>query len=477
MSKQKAAPEKTLQEPRAVQRLNRLSESAHSGIVRAQSRVRLSLVYRIALHYCGELARTLLLWVFLLTVGFGVGEGIRLQGLTRRVAECPPDAGNGYTQMVLQDSRAEAVWYANEEAPTVWQRIGLFFGSGFPGKVGFYGSAARGGQTHIILDIGAEWKALLCLLIAAALADLLRMIYFWRKAKRLNKSVLEPIRSITSMAETLSAANLSNRINVANTKTELQELAVVINSMLDRLEQSYNSQKQFVSDVSHELRTPIAVIQGYADMLQRWGKEDPEVLSESLNAISSETAAMKDLVENLLFLARHDKKSLLLEKSVFDPCEVAGEVQREAAMVHTNHVFSLEPEDHCALNADRNMVKQVLRILVDNAVKYSGEGTRVTLGVRRDGARCLLTVADRGSGIPAEELPKIFDRFYRADAARHSETGGHGLGLSIARIIVVSHGGKLRVRSKVGVGTVFEIELPCAEAAPAASPANTATEG
>ena len=99
MSKQKAAPEKTLQEPRAVQRLNRLSESAHSGIVRAQSRVRLSLVYRIALHYCGELARTLLLWVFLLTVGFGVGEGIRLQGLTRRVAECPPDAGNGYTQM------------------------------------------------------------------------------------------------------------------------------------------------------------------------------------------------------------------------------------------------------------------------------------------------------------------------------------------------------------------------------------------
>ena len=172
---------------------------------------------------------------------------------------------------------------------------------------------------------------------------------------------------------------------------------------------------------------------------------------------------MKDLVENLLFLARHDKKSLLLEKSVFDPCEVAGEVQREAAMVHTNHIFNLEPADHCSIDADRNMVKQVLRILVDNAVKYSGEGTQVTLGVKKDDGKCLMTVRDQGSGIPAEELPKIFDRFYRADAARHSETGGHGLGLSIARIIVVSHGGKLRVRSKVGTGTVFEIELPCVE--------------
>ena len=463
MSKKPSPPGKTIHEPRAVQRLNRLSETAHSNIVRAQSRVRLSLVYRIALHYCGELARTLLLWAFLLTVGFGVGEGIRLQGLTRRVAETPPDAGNGYTQMILQDSRAEAAYFSNEEAPNVWQRIGLFFGSGFPSKIGFYTNTAQGGQIHITLNIESEWKALLCLLIAAALADILRMIHFWRKAKRLNKSVLEPIRSITSMAETLSAANLSNRINVANTKTELQELAVVINSMLDRLEQSYNSQKQFVSDVSHELRTPIAVIQGYADMLQRWGKEDPEVLSESLTAISSETAAMKDLVENLLFLARHDKKSLLLEKSVFDPCEVAGEVQREAAMVHTNHIFNLEPADHCSIDADRNMVKQVLRILVDNAVKYSGEGTQVTLGVKKDDGKCLMTVRDQGSGIPAEELPKIFDRFYRADAARHSETGGHGLGLSIARIIVVSHGGKLRVRSKVGAGTVFEIELPCVE--------------
>lgn len=446
-----------------VERFNRLSESAHSGLVRAQSRVRLSLVYRIALHYCGELLRTVLIWALLLLIGLGVGEGLSLRPLSQRVSEAAPGRDGAYSQEILQDSRASAIAVPDGGSLSIGERVSLFFSRGFPGRAAWSVAAADGGRAEITLDISGLWTVYLCLVIAAALADILRMVYFWRHAKRLNKSVLEPIRSITEMAETLSAANLSNRINVANTKTELQELAVVINSMLDRIEQSYNSQKQFVSDVSHELRTPIAVIQGYADMLQRWGKEDPEVLSESLTAISQETAAMKDLVENLLFLARHDKKSLLLEKSVFDPCDVAEEVRREAAMVNSDYSFLLNPEDRCCIEADRNMIKQVFRILVDNAVKYSPRETEVTLGVKTSQERCLLTVTDQGCGIPAEELPKIFDRFYRADTARHSETGGHGLGLSIARIIVISHGGKLRVRSKVGTGSIFEIELPVAQ--------------
>ncbi len=448
------------QEPRPVERFNRLSETTHSGIVRAQSRVKLSLIYRIALHYCGELARTFLIWALLLLAAFGIGEAVRTAPLRERVAASLPDLdGQAYSQLILQDGRAEAVYQPDGGPADLGENLGLLFGSGFPGQVSFAVPVQTGGRAVVTLHLRGEWQALLILAIGGAAADLLRMIYFWRKAKRLNRSVLEPIRSITEMADTLSAANLSNRINVANTKTELQELAVVINSMLDRLEQSYNSQKQFVSDVSHELRTPIAVIQGYAEMLQRWGKEDPEVLSESLNAISSETAAMKDLVENLLFLARHDKKTLLLEKTVFDAREVAAEVQQEEAMVHADHSFLLTPDEPCLIEADRNMIKQVLRALTDNAVKYSGPGTTVTLGVRRKADRCLLTVADQGSGIPTEELPKIFDRFYRADAARHSETGGHGLGLSIARIIVVSHAGKIRVRSKVGMGTTFEVDL------------------
>ena len=129
-------------------------------------------------------------------------------------------------------------------------------------------------------------------------------------------------------------------------------------------------------------------------------------------------------------------------------------------MVSGDHRFEMNPCENSLIRADRGMIKQVMRILVDNAVKYSPADSVVTLGTRPSGNGCILTVTDHGAGISEEDLPKIFERFYRADAARNSETGGHGLGLSIARIIVVAHSGKLRVRSKVGTGTTFEIVLP-----------------
>ena len=262
------------------------------------------------------------------------------------------------------------------------------------------------------------------------------------------------------MATTLSASNLSNRINIAGTKNELKDLAVVINSMLDRIERSYNSQKQFVSDASHELRTPIAVIQGYVNMLRRWGKSDPEVLEEGINAIAQETESMKELVESLLFLARHDKKTLMMEMEPFDALDVLTELHREAAMVTPEDTFILSPAESCPMEGDRSMVKQVMRILCDNAVKYTPNGGIVTLSIRKEPGWVTLSVADNGPGIPADELPKIFERFYRADEARRSDTSGHGLGLYIARIIVMAHGGKLRVRSKVGEGSTFFVVLP-----------------
>lgn len=230
--------------------------------------------------------------------------------------------------------------------------------------------------------------------------------------------------------------------------------------MLDRIETSYNSQKQFVSDASHELRTPIAVIQGYASMLSRWGKSDPDVLNEGINAIAQETESMKELVESLLFLARHDKKTLMMEMVRFDAYDVAAEVQREAAMVTPEDTFALDPADHVQIEADRGMLKQVMRILCDNAVKYSPKGSTITLGVQKTENGCTLSMSDHGPGIPKEELSRIFERFYRCDSARKTESSGHGLGLSIARIIVMGHSGQLRVRSKVGAGTTFYVDLP-----------------
>lgn len=290
--------------------------------------------------------------------------------------------------------------------------------------------------------------------------DLYRICYFLRHRNRLNKKVLKPITDMAETAATLSANNLSDRISVDGAKNELKDLALVINGMLDRIELSYNSQKQFVSDASHELRTPIAVIQGYVSMLQRWGKTDKEVLDEGISAISQEAAGMKELVERLLFLARHDKKTLMLEMEVFDPLEVMSEVTRDAKLLSPAHRFELNPAQNASVNADKGMLKQLMRILVDNAIKYTPEGGCITLGVRREGGNCVLSVRDTGAGISAEDLPKVFDRFYRCDEARKAQTSGHGLGLSIARIIVVAHGGKLKVRSKLGVGTTFSVWLP-----------------
>lgn len=153
----------------------------------------------------------------------------------------------------------------------------------------------------------------------------------------------------------------------------------------------------------------------------------------------------------------------MLEMEAFDPLEVMSEIHREAKMLSADHAFCLEPAQNTTINGDKDMIKQLMRILLDNAIKYTPAGGSITLGVKKEGRNCVLTVSDTGAGISADELTKVFERFYRCDDARRSQTSGHGLGLSIARIIVSAHKGKLKVRSKVGVGTTFSVLLPLAE--------------
>ena len=437
---------------------NRVSGKVHGGL----SRIRLSLTFRIALHYCIQLFRSfipvalILSVVMCLFVSYPVSRELR-QMIPPETEETVTVIDRGY----LSASRTETV-PEKDFFPRLGQQFSVFFGNMFSREeVRFYYSADGSTGWLVSLKIHDLWILWTMMMCGVILCDVFRMIYFFRHDQRLNRRVLSPIRDIASMAETLSESNLSNRINIAGTKNELKDLATVINRMLDRIERSYNSQKQFVSDASHELRTPISVIRGYTDMLKRWGKDDPEVLDEGIAAISQETEGMKDLVESLLFLARHDKKTLMMEISSFDPSELVSEVLKEETMVHTEYRFETTVLESMRISADRNMMKQVLRILCDNAVKYSQPGTAVTLSCAKEkDGMCCLSVKDEGQGISQEDLPKIFDRFYRSDKARKSETGGHGLGLSIARIIVIAHNGKLRVRSKPGAGTTFSILIP-----------------
>lgn len=447
----------------------RLSGSIKQRLARAVSNLRLSLSLRIALYYARQLLFTTLPAMIILMAVLCCAEIRPAEKAMDELVAIRPANGREYAQeqllglpfenaYLLEKTIAEGVAGIGEKLSLAFSQmqqngetcIQLYVDTAVGGVVGAYRI------THLVRQLQVLFWTFL-------LIDLYRVVFFLNRRDGLNRRVLRPVSEMAQQAARLSAANLSDRISVEGAKNELKDLAVVINDMLDRIEVSYNSQKQFVSDASHELRTPIAVIQGYVKMLKRWGKTDPDVLEEGISAIAQEADSMKELVERLLFLARHDKKTLMLEMESFDPLEVMSEVHREAQMLSSAHVFSLNPAQNARISGDKDMIKQLMRILLENAIKYTPLGGSITLGVKKDRQNCILTVSDTGKGISAEELPKVFDRFYRCDDTRKSHTSGHGLGLSIARIIVAAHGGKLKVRSKVGSGTTFSVLLPLDE--------------
>ena len=269
------------------------------------------------------------------------------------------------------------------------------------------------------------------------------------------------IESLTGELDKIDAAHLDSRIDLPPTQKELRSLAQAINELMDRVNQAYSAQMRFVSDASHELRTPIAVIQGYAALLDRWGKTDPEALQESIDAIRGEAASMERLVEQLLFLARGDNDSQPVKKEVLDLTVLAGEVLREEEMIHPERTFLPRwGEDPVSIYADPGLMKQLLRILMDNSLKYSPPEGRIYLRVLASQGHVRLTVQDEGMGIPPEGIPHIFERFYRTDQSRDRKTGGTGLGLSIAKWIVERHGGWFEIVSRPEVGTRITVVLP-----------------
>lgn len=241
---------------------------------------------------------------------------------------------------------------------------------------------------------------------------------------------------------------------------DLQSIEVALNNLLARMQESKRQQARFVSDASHELRTPISVIQGYVNMLDRWGKEDENVLQESIEALKHESEHMKELVEQLLFLARGDSGRNTLKLADFDLSEVMKEVWEESVMIDETHRYVYEQGSPVVLHGDRAMLKQSIRIFVQNAAKYSSEGDIIKLAVQQDGTSALYMIQDEGIGMQDSEVVHIFERFYRADEARSGNTGGSGLGLSIAKWIVDAHEGRIDVLSRPDFGTRFTVSFP-----------------
>lgn len=242
--------------------------------------------------------------------------------------------------------------------------------------------------------------------------------------------------------------------------SELHGLEDAINNLLERMRDSYRQQSRFVSDASHELRTPISVIQGYANMLDRWGKEDESVLNESIIAIKSEAENMKNLVEQLLFLARGINGTTQINSKEFLLNEMINEVFEESKMIDEKHQYKYDNSEEIIAFGDVGLLKQAARILIENAAKYTDENQVITLktGINEKGEP-YFSVQDNGIGMDEEDIPHIFDRFFRADTARVRKNGGTGLGLSIAKWIIDGHKGYFAVLSRKGIGTRITVFL------------------
>ncbi|HET6688767.1 MAG TPA: HAMP domain-containing sensor histidine kinase, partial [Rubrobacter sp.] len=277
-------------------------------------------------------------------------------------------------------------------------------------------------------------------------------------------TALRPVEAVTATAREMGEGDLAKRLPVANPKDEIGRLTTTINGLLARLdaafrrrEETLSRQRRFAADASHELRTPLTSISGHARMLDEWALEgDKETARRSVGTIRKEAGRMRGLIESLLTLTRGDEGAPM-EVGRYDLGAVAKEATETAASGRVSVEFV--PIGHEIMATfDRERVMQVASILLDNAVKYTPDGGSVTVRVEEEDGGVALAVSDTGVGISEDQLPLVFERFYRADAARVED--GVGLGLSIARQIAEAHGGTIEARSKLGVGSTFVLLLP-----------------
>lgn len=284
-------------------------------------------------------------------------------------------------------------------------------------------------------------------------------------ADKTTSDTLVKSEKIRSLEQAIEEANI-NAPKIQTGDQDLASIEIALNKLLRRMQEAKLQQMRFVNDASHELRTPIAVIRGYTDMLDRWGKTDEAVLDESIAALKSESEHMHDLVEQLLFLARGDAGRNTLTKTQFNLARITSEVCEESEMIDSSHRYTLK-YDQSALTdnryqvlADAAMIKQSIRIIVQNAARYSAAQTTISFNVSCDENTVQVSVEDEGMGISEEAASHIFERFWRADNARIESNEGSGLGLSIAKWIVDNHDGSIEVLSREGIGTRFTIVLP-----------------
>ena len=272
----------------------------------------------------------------------------------------------------------------------------------------------------------------------------------------LSNLIIQPIRSMINTMKDIQKSGQFKQLKLDDsTEGELVEMGETFNHMIDLLQTNFEKQEQFVSNASHELRTPLTIIENYADLLKRRGLERPDLFEESIDAIHSEAIRMREMTEQLLSIARQEQWNIHTEQ-----INIAQLVQETVKTFQTTYQreINFEGSYHIISNTDIQKLKQLLFIFLDNARKYSED--QITVRVGQTEKEMTIQIEDRGVGIPKEDLPKVFDRFYRVDQARSRKQGGTGLGLAMAKDIADALDARIEINSKENQGTVVTLFLP-----------------
>lgn len=283
----------------------------------------------------------------------------------------------------------------------------------------------------------------------------------------ITKKMLKPLEDLTQLMITLSEnpddLTLRSEIKTGN---EFEELSRIFDGMLDRLEEYGKLQSRFISDVSHELRTPIAVIQGHLGLLRRWGKNDPKVLDESLEASYHESNRMSLMINEMLATVRLKGNFEQHRQETTDVIKIVETVVFNFKVLYPDGIYQIETScDSLMARVYDIHFEQALTIIFDNAVKYSTEQKSILVIISQSDQEAIVTIKDKGEGIAEEDLKHIFERFYRTDKSRNrvSTQAGLGIGLSILKQIVNGYHGKINIQSEVGVGTTMTLYFPLAQ--------------
>ncbi|MBD2608478.1 HAMP domain-containing protein [Scytonema hofmannii FACHB-248] len=317
------------------------------------------------------------------------------------------------------------------------------------------------GNLYVVQDITYEQRMFQTILRSLSIASILTITIISVAIAFYIKYSLQPLRQLSQMTEVISAEDLPEaHLYLHNAPSEVKELTQTFNMMLSRLSQSWEQERQFVSNVSHELRTPLTIVHGYLQSVLRRQNNLTEIQREALETAASEAERTIRLLQDLLDLARADSGYLHFR---IEPCVVNDLVAEVVTMAekYTQRRITIESENgSIEVKADYNRLKQVLINLIDNAVKYSQPDTTVIVKLYQQEESAIIQIRDKGYGIPLQHQARIFERFYRVDEARTSSTGGCGLGLSIVKTLVEGMDGSVTVRSRLSEGSVFTITLP-----------------